>query len=127
MVKIHFIDGGIYDIPEYPLDGSSAMDLYANNFQPNTIAPGERALIGTGLRLIIPRGYEAQIRPRGGLSLTHGITVLNSPGAIDSEWKGEVQVILYNAGDRPFTVRRGDKIAQLVFSKYERVKLIESY
>lgn len=96
--------------------GASGCDLRAAVTEPLTLAPGGRALVPTGLTLEIPPGWEGQVRPRSGLALRHGVTVLNAPGTIDSDYRGEVGVILANLGDEPFTVARGDRIAQLVLA-----------
>ena len=122
-MKVQFEDRGIYDVPEYKTIGSAGMDLHANNEKPTMIKPGERKLIKTGLHVAIPLGTEMQIRPRSGLVLKHGVTVLNSPGTIDSDYRGEVMIILYNAGQDNFFVNRGDRVAQAVFAKYEKVTL----
>jgi dUTP pyrophosphatase len=90
------------------------------------LRPGKRALVPTGLILELPRGFEAQVRPRSGLALREGVTVLNSPGTIDSDYRGEVKVLLVNLGERPFTVARGERIAQLVVARCERVTLVEA-
>lgn len=103
-------------IPEKKSDRSAGYDLKAYLGKPKTIGPGERTLISTGIRLEIPPGYEGQVRPRSGLAIKHGITVLNSPGTIDSDYRGDVGVILYNTGDKEFTVHPGDRIAQIIFS-----------
>ncbi|MER3558937.1 MAG: dUTP diphosphatase, partial [Armatimonadota bacterium] len=92
------------------------VDLYANLPEPITLQPGERARIPTGIRIALPPGYEAQIRPRSGLALQHGIGMVNSPGTIDSDYRGEIAVILINWGQEPFTIRRGDRIAQMVIA-----------
>lgn len=102
--------------------GSSGYDLRAAVVDALSLAPGERALVATGLFLEIPRGWEAQVRPRSGLALRHGIGILNAPGTIDSDYRGEIGVILINWGAEPFTVRRGDRIAQLVFARVEAVE-----
>ncbi|HTZ51918.1 MAG TPA: dUTP diphosphatase [Spirochaetia bacterium] len=107
--------------PEYQSEGASGADLRARLEKDVRIAPGERVLIPTGLRLQIPRGLEGQVRPRSGLAIRHGISVLNAPGTIDSDYRGEVQVILVNLGQEEFLVRNGDRIAQLVFSPVVRV------
>jgi dUTP pyrophosphatase len=112
-------------IPAYQSAGAAGLDLLAAVQAPVVLRPGKRALIPTGLILELPAGLEAQVRPRSGLALRYGITVLNSPGTIDSDYRGEVQVILVNLGDRPFTVSRGERIAQLVVARYERVTLTE--
>jgi dUTP pyrophosphatase len=102
------------------------VDLAAAVAEPLVVAPGGRALVPTGLRIAVPPGYEAQIRPRSGLALRNGITLPNSPGTIDSDYRGEVQIILLNAGDEPFTVERGDRIAQLVVAPVARVAFEET-
>ncbi len=102
--------------------GSSGYDLRAALGDELILAPGVRALVPTGLFLEIPRGWEAQVRPRSGLALRHGVGVLNAPGTIDSDYRGEVGVILVNWGSEPFTLRRGDRIAQLVFARVETVE-----
>jgi dUTP pyrophosphatase len=125
MIKVKIYVGDAYDIPEYQTDGAAGMDLYANNDDPILIHPGDRKLIPTGIRLQIPEGFEAQIRPRSGLVLRHGITVLNTPGTVDSDYRGTIGVILQNASSERFFVNRGDRIAQMVFKKYERADLVE--
>lgn len=104
------------DLPAYQTAGAAGLDLVAAipDSDPVRLKPKQRALIPTGLVLQLPDGYEAQVRPRSGLALRHGITVLNSPGTIDSDYRGEVQVVLINLGGEPFTIRRGERIAQLV-------------
>jgi dUTP pyrophosphatase len=108
------------DLPHYGTSGSAGMDLRAAvpADQPRTLAPGERALIPTGLAIAVPAGLEAQIRPRSGLALKAGVTCLNSPGTIDSDYRGEVGVILINLGQEPFVINRGDRIAQMVIARY---------
>ncbi len=110
-------------LPEYRSQSAAGMDLAAAVTQPLILEPGDRALIPTGLRLGLPEGYEAQVRPRSGLAFEYGVTVLNSPGTIDSDYRGEVQVLLANLGPAPFTVRRGMRIAQLVVARCERAVL----
>jgi dUTP pyrophosphatase len=102
------------------------MDLVAATPEGETLflGPGERALIPTGLVIELPRGFEAQIRPRSGLALRHGVTVLNSPGTIDADYRGEICVILANFGDKPFSIIRGERIAQIVFARVEHVELM---
>ncbi len=117
--------GDAFDIPEYKTDGAAGMDLYANNEDPILISPGDRRLVSTGIRLQIPEGYEAQIRPRSGLVLKHGITVLNTPGTIDSDYRGTIGVILHNASNERFFVNKGDRIAQIVFKAVERIEFCE--
>jgi dUTP pyrophosphatase len=113
-------------LPAYQSAGAAGLDLVAAVKAPLILRPGKRALVPTGLILELPTGLEAQVRPRSGLALRHGITVLNSPGTIDSDYRGEVQVLLVNLGDRPFTIARGERIAQLVVARCERVRLIEA-
>ena len=101
-------------LPAYETPLSAGQDLRAALTEPQTLAPGERALIPTGLAMAIPAGFEVQIRPRSGLALKHGVTCLNTPGTIDADYRGEVQVLLINLGQEPFTIQRGDRIAQMV-------------
>ena len=109
-------------LPKYMTDGASGMDLIAN--ENVVIEPHAWALVGTGLYLEIPEGYEGQIRPRSSLALKYGLTVLNTPGTIDSDYRGEIKVILINHGNEAMLVRKGDRIAQLVFAKVERVEFV---
>ena len=112
-------------LPRYMSEHASGMDVCAAVEEPVTIAPGEVKLIPTGLFLAIPSGYEVQVRPRSGLALKHGLTVVNAPGTIDSDYRGEVCVILGNIGREPFTVERGMRIAQLVVQPVVRAELVE--
>jgi dUTP pyrophosphatase len=107
--------------PHYATSGSAGMDLCAALEAPATIAPGETALIPTGFRIELPEGYEAQVRPRSGLAIKHQMGILNSPGTIDSDYRGEIKIILTNFGKSPFIVNRGDRVAQMVVAKVERV------
>lgn len=107
--------------PEYKSPNASGLDIEA--YESGVIPPNERRLIPTGVFLEIPEGYEVQVRPRSGLALKHGIGLLNSPGTIDSDYRGEIQALLYNSSSEPFHYSKGDRIAQLVFAKVERVKL----
>lgn len=109
-------------LPTYATQGSAGMDLRANLSEDIVIAPGERKLIPTGLKISLPVGYEAQIRPRSGLALKRGVTVLNSPGTVDSDFRGEIGVILINHGKEDFMVVNGDRIAQMVIAKHETVE-----
>lgn len=102
------------------------MDLHAANDAAIEIAPRARAIVPTGLSIELPEGVEAQVRPRSGLAASHGITVLNTPGTIDSDYRGEIKVILVNLGESPFTVTRGMRIAQMVIARHERVTLVET-
>lgn len=114
-------------LPAYETDASAGMDLRAAvpEHEPVTLAPGDRALLPTGLKIALPTGYEGQVRPRSGLAHRHGITVLNSPGTIDADYRGEVKVLLVNHGAEPFTVERGMRIAQLVVARHARVSWVE--
>jgi dUTP pyrophosphatase len=109
-------------LPEYQTHGSAGMDLRAAVEVPLTLAPGQIAMVPTGLRIAIPAGYEAQVRPRSGLALKHGVTVLNTPGTVDSDYRGPVNVILCNLGQTDFEIRRGDRIAQMVVARVERIE-----
>lgn len=114
-------------LPAYETAGSAGMDLRAAvpEDQPLTLAPGQRALVPTGLKIALPLGYEAQVRARSGLALKHGIICPNAPGTIDSDYRGECGVILANIGTEPFVIRRGERIAQLVIARHERADWIE--
>jgi len=114
-------------LPSYQSDGAAGMDLLAAvpRGAPLRLSPGKRALVPTGLVLELPPGFEAQVRPRSGLALRHGITVLNSPGTIDCDYRGEVMVLLANLGEAPFRIARGERIAQLVVQRVERARLVE--
>ena len=114
-------------LPAYETSGSAGMDLRAAlpEAEPVILAPGERKLIPTGLKIALEPGYEAQVRPRSGLALKHGVTCLNSPGTIDSDYRGEVGVILINHGQIPFEIRRGERIAQLVIASYAQAVMAE--
>lgn len=114
-------------LPTYETGGSAGMDLRAavSEDAPLTLAPGARALVPTGLKIALDPGYEAQVRPRSGLALKHGITCLNSPGTIDSDYRGEVGVILINHGQEPFVIKRGERIAQMVIARHEQAEMIE--
>lgn len=114
-------------LPAYETAGSAGMDLRAAVAEdaPVTLAPGARALVPTGLKIALEPGYEAQVRPRSGLALKHGITCLNAPGTVDSDYRGEVGVILINHGDLPFEIRRGERIAQMVIARHEQAVITE--
>ena len=111
-------------LPGYATEGSSGMDLLAAVDADRTLLPGERALISTGIKIAVPKGYEAQVRPRSGLALKHGLAMVNAPGTIDSDYRGIVRVILINLGEEPFTIRRGDRIAQMVICPVCNVDLV---
>jgi dUTP pyrophosphatase len=115
-------------LPRYETAGAAGLDLIAANAEdaPLVLAPAQRALVPTGLVLSLEPGYEAQVRPRSGLALRHGVTVLNAPGTIDADYRGEVQVLLVNLGQEPFPITRGMRIAQLVVAPVTRVELVEA-
>ena len=114
-------------LPAYETTGSAGMDLRAAvaDDAPLTLEPGARALVPTGLKIALEQGYEAQVRPRSGLALKHGLTCLNSPGTIDSDYRGEVGVILINHGEEPFVIRRGERIAQMVVARHEQAEVVQ--
>lgn len=112
-------------LPDYMSPQAAGMDLYANVVDSIFIDPGKYKSIPAGISIALPKGYEAQVRPRSGLAFKHGITILNSPGTIDADYRGEISVLLVNLGETRFEVRRGDRIAQLVINKIENVNLIE--
>ncbi|MFB7879381.1 dUTP diphosphatase [Brevundimonas diminuta] len=114
-------------LPAYETAGSAGMDLRAALGEGETVVlePGQRKLIPTGLKIALEPGYEAQVRPRSGLALKHGISAPNSPGTIDSDYRGEVGVILINLGELPFEIKRGDRIAQMIIARYEQAQMIE--
>ena len=112
-------------LPRYMSDGASGMDMFAAVEDSVVIPPGEVALIPIGIRIAVPEGFEAQVRPRSGLAARHGIGILNSPGTIDSDYRGEVKIILFNFGKESFTVNRGDRVAQMVITRVARAMLVE--
>ena len=128
MVKISVVNKSSFDLPSYQSALAAGLDLRANLSDKILIYPMERKLIPTGLFIALPQGYEAQIRPRSGLAIKYGITVLNSPGTIDSDYRGEIGIILINLSNERFVVNSGDRIAQMVISKHEQIKweVIES-
>ena len=123
-MKVKIINHSGFDCPSYATPLSAGMDLRASMEQSITLAPLERALVPTGLFVELPEGYEMQIRPRSGLAAKHGITVLNSPGTIDADYRGEVGVILINLGQEDFVVNDGERIAQMVVARYEQAELL---
>jgi dUTP pyrophosphatase len=123
-IKIKLLPGAA--LPEYHSDGSSGADLRAFLEAPMEISIGGVALIPTGVYLEIPEGYEAQIRPRSGLAIEHGVTLLNSPGTIDSDYRGEIKIIMANFGNKTFIVRGGMRIAQMVFARVERARFLQT-
>lgn len=125
MTLVKVINKGHQPLPAYATAMSAGMDLRANLEEPVTLQPMERKLIPTGLYIALPVGHEAQIRPRSGLALKHGVTVLNTPGTVDADYRGEVKVLLVNLSDVPFVVNDGERIAQMIVAKYEQVEFVE--
>lgn len=123
-MQVQIINKSRHPNPTYATEHSAGVDLRANLEEPVVLQPGQRALIPTGIYLELPKGTEAQIRPRSGLAYKHGITVLNSPGTIDADYRGEVGVLLINLGRFPFIVNDGERIAQMVVARYEHVTFI---
>ena len=122
-MEIKVINKGRQPLPEYATPLSAGLDLRANIEESIVLRPMERQLIGTGLYIALPPGYEAQVRPRSGLALKHGITVLNTPGTIDADYRGEVKVLLINLSAEPFTINEGERIAQMVIARHEHAEL----
>ena len=125
MVQIKVINKGTQPLPTYATAQSAGMDLRANIDSPITLKPMERRLIPTGLYISLPQGYEAQVRPRSGLALKHGITVLNTPGTIDADYRGEIMVLLINFSTEDFIINNGERIAQMVIARHEQATFIE--
>lgn len=125
MVKIKIVNRGSQQLPAYATSESAGMDLRANITEPIVLHPLERRIIPTGLYIALPPGYEAQVRPRSGLAFKHGITVLNSPGTIDSDYRGELGVLLVNLSNEDFTVEAGERIAQMVIARHEQGEFVE--
>ena len=121
MLKVKIINRGRQPLPTYATALSAGMDLRANIEEDITLLPLQRQLVPTGLHIALPEGYEAQVRPRSGLALKHGITVLNTPGTVDADYRGEIMVLLVNFSNEPFTVKDGERIAQMVIAKHEKV------
>ena len=122
-VKIQVVNKSKHEMPRYQTEGSAGMDLRANIGTDITLGPLERAIVPTGLFLALPRGYEAQIRPRSGLAAKHGLTVLNTPGTIDSDYRGEICVILVNLSNTPFVIKDGERVCQMVIAKHETAEI----
>ena len=120
-MKVHIVNKTAYPTPAYATEKSAGMDLKANIEVPITLGPLERALIPTGLFIALPDGTEAQVRPRSGLAAKHGISVLNAPGTIDADYRGEVKVILVNLSNEAFVINPGERIAQMVIARYEKI------
>ncbi|EHO67860.1 deoxyuridine 5'-triphosphate nucleotidohydrolase [Prevotella micans F0438] len=125
MLTIKVINKGSQELPRYATNQSAGMDLRANLESTITLHPMERRLIPTGLHIALPEGFEAQVRPRSGLALKHGITVLNTPGTIDADYRGEIMVLLINLSDKDFVINSGERIAQMVIARHEQGELIE--
>ena len=125
MIKIKVVNKGHQQLPAYATPQSAGMDLRANIDEPITLRPLERRLIPTGLHIALPEGYEAQVRPRSGLALKHGLTVLNTPGTIDADYRGEIGVVLVNLSQEDFVINDGERIAQMVIAKHEQPVLVE--
>ena len=121
MTEVYIINESPFELPSYATISSAGVDLKAFLDHPIDLNPLERKIIPTGIKLALPEGYEAQIRPRSGLAAKHGISILNSPGTIDSDYRGAIGVILVNLSNQVFTINRGDRIAQLVLTKYEKI------
>ena len=122
MTKVRIINSSHHPMPSYATEHSAGMDVRANLESPVTLAPMQRVLVPTGLRIALPHGYECQIRPRSGLALEHGITVANAPGTIDADYRGEIGVILINLSSEPFVINDGERICQMVIAPYSRVE-----
>ena len=121
-MKVQIVNKSAYEAPFYATVNSAGMDLKANIEEPITLAPLQRAMVPTGLYIALPEGTEAQIRPRSGLAAKHGVTVLNTPGTIDADYRGEIKVILVNLSNDAFTINPGERIAQMVVARYEKVE-----
>jgi dUTP pyrophosphatase len=126
MMQVSVINQSNNPLPAYQTAHAAGLDLCAFLAEPICLKPMERALIATGLFIEIPEGYEAQIRPRSGLALKHGITVLNSPGTIDADYRGEIKVLLINLGSEPFTIQSGERIAQMIVAAYTQIEWHET-
>lgn len=124
MKAVKIVNKSRHQLPQYSTACSAGMDLRANIDNPIVLRPFQRALVPTGLFISLPEGYEAQVRPRSGLAFKHGITVLNTPGTIDADYRGEIGVILVNLGQEDFVVNDGERIAQMVVARYEQVELL---
>ncbi|MCB0448709.1 MAG: dUTP diphosphatase [Confluentibacter sp.] len=123
-MKIKIINKSSHELPNYETIASAGMDLRANLSEPRILKPLERSIVGTGLFIELPIGYEAQVRPRSGLAAKKGITVLNAPGTVDADYRGEIGVILINLSHENFTINNGERIAQLIIAKHERAEWV---
>ena len=124
-VKVSIVNRSSAPLPQYATEGAAGMDIRASLSAPLTLEPGARALVPTGLSVELPEGFEMQLRPRSGLALKHGITLLNSPGTIDADYRGEIGVIMANMGSEPFVINDGDRICQAVVARYSRVEWVQ--
>ena len=122
-IEINIVNTSTNQLPSYATEGSAGMDIRANLVDTLTLQPLQRSLVPTGLFIELPIGYEAQVRPRSGMAINHGITCLNSPGTVDSDYRGEIKVILVNLSNEPQQIKHGDRIAQMVISKAEQASL----
>lgn len=125
-MKIQVVNQSKHPLPEYATEFSAGLDLRANIGEPIELKPLERILVSTGLFIALPKGYEAQIRPRSGLAFKHGITVLNSPGTIDADYRGELKVLLVNLSNTSFMINDGERVAQMVIAKHEQISWNEA-
>lgn len=121
-MEVKIVNKSNHRLPEYATSGSAGMDLKANTTEPIVLGPLERQMIPTGFYIALPEGYEAQVRPRSGLAAKYGVTVANSPGTVDADYRGEIKVILINLSNEKFVINPGDRIAQMVVARYERVE-----
>ncbi len=124
MTQVKIVNKSEFELPAYATELSAGMDIKANIEEAITLKPLERAMVATGLYIELPAGYEAQVRPRSGLAAKHGVTVCNSPGTIDADYRGEIKVILVNLSNNEFVINPGERIAQMVIAKYEKVELV---
>ena len=121
-ITVKIINESSYPLPEYETHSAAGMDVRANITEPVTLGPLERTLIPTGLKMQLPQGYECQIRPRSGLALKHGISLVNTPGTVDADYRGEIGIIVINLSNEPYTITPGERIAQMVIKEYVHVK-----
>ncbi|MCI4670644.1 MAG: dUTP diphosphatase [Bacteroidia bacterium] len=120
-MEVKLVNKSSNPLPHYATAGSAGVDLYANNDEPITLSSLERTLVPTGLYMELPLGFEAQIRPRSGLAIRHGISLVNTPGTIDSDYRGEIKIIMVNLSKEDFTIQKGERIAQMVITRHEQV------
>ena len=124
-MEVKIVNKSPFELPKFKTVGSAGVDLQANIDEPIILAPFERFLVPTGIFIALPEGYEAQIRARSGLAINHGISLVNGIGTIDSDYRGEIKVILINLGNEAYTINKGDRIAQMIFAKYEKPEFIQ--